>query len=113
MGGEARGSTPRDGLLSPRVAFETLFFEYMGLVPADLLIVRESEDEIVWESRNPCPTLEACRSLDLDTRAVLPGRVRENRRRLSYRASIRSCGFFAITRTSGHSRITAVSASCA
>jgi tRNA(Arg) A34 adenosine deaminase TadA len=67
---EARGNTPRDSTPSPRLAFETLFFEYMGLVPADLPIVRESEDEIVWESRNPCPTLEACRSLNLDTRTV-------------------------------------------
>jgi tRNA(Arg) A34 adenosine deaminase TadA len=55
---------------TPRRAFETLFFEYMGLTAKDLPVLRESEDEIVWSSRNPCPTLEACRVLGLDTRVV-------------------------------------------
>jgi tRNA(adenine34) deaminase len=55
---------------TPRAAYETLFFDYMGLSPADLPILHETEDEIVWASRNPCPTLEACQRLGLDTRSV-------------------------------------------
>ncbi len=58
---------------SPRLAFETVFFRYMGLRPEELPILRESDDEIVWSSRNPCPTLEACRQLGLDTRVVCRG----------------------------------------
>lgn len=61
--GEKREATPRS-------AFETLFFQYMGLRPDDLPVIRENEDEIVWSSENPCPTLEACRELGLDTRVV-------------------------------------------
>src|SRR5208337_4941962 len=55
---------------SPRLAFETLFFKYMGLRPDELPVLREDHEEIVWSSRNPCPTLEACRELGLDTRVV-------------------------------------------
>jgi tRNA(adenine34) deaminase len=55
---------------SPRQAFELLFFEYMGLSPADLPIVSESPESIVWRSQNRCPTLEAARRLGLDTRLV-------------------------------------------
>ena len=55
---------------TPRQVFDLLFFSYMGLQPEDLPIVSEDEDEIVWRSVNPCPTLEACRRLGLDTRQV-------------------------------------------
>jgi tRNA(Arg) A34 adenosine deaminase TadA len=55
---------------SPRRAYELLFFEYMGLSPDDLPVVSERESEIVWLSRNRCPTLEACQALGLDTRLV-------------------------------------------
>ena len=55
---------------TPRQAFDLLFFDYMGLSPADLPIVSESETEIVWRSVNPCPTLEAVKALGLDTRIV-------------------------------------------
>jgi guanine deaminase len=55
---------------SPRVAFEMLFFRYMGLRREDLPVLREDDEEIVWSSRNPCPTLEACTQLGLDTRVV-------------------------------------------
>jgi len=58
------------GTWTPRRAFEVLFFDYMDLKAADLSVVSESDDEIVWESRNPCPTVEACRALGLDTRKV-------------------------------------------
>ena len=55
---------------TPRQAFNLLFFDYMGLSPADLPIVSETEMEIVWQSVNPCPTLEAVQALGLDTRVV-------------------------------------------
>jgi tRNA(Arg) A34 adenosine deaminase TadA len=58
------------GPVSPRLAFERLFFDYMGLKKGDLPVVSESENEITWASKNPCPTLEACGRLKLDTRAV-------------------------------------------
>ena len=64
--------TPRkDGRqITPREAFESLFFDYMGLTKTDLPVLSESDSEIVWESRNPCPTLQACAQLGLDTRTV-------------------------------------------
>jgi tRNA(Arg) A34 adenosine deaminase TadA len=55
---------------TPRRAFELLFFDYMGLSPADLPVVQETERQITWLSKNPCPTLEACSRLGLDTRLV-------------------------------------------
>jgi tRNA(Arg) A34 adenosine deaminase TadA len=55
---------------SPQDAFELLFFEYMGLCPDDVPVLHADQDQIVWSSRNPCPTLEACTRLGLDTRAV-------------------------------------------
>jgi len=58
---------------SPRQAFEALFFEYMGLPAKDLPVLSETDTEIVWRSLNPCPTLEACQRLGLDTRQVCRG----------------------------------------
>jgi len=55
---------------TPRAAFEALFFAKMELRPEDLPVVHEDETEIVWSSRNPCPTLDACSRLGLDTRTV-------------------------------------------
>lgn len=55
---------------TPRQAFDLLFFDYMRLSPDDLPIVSESETEIVWQSANLCPTLEAVKALNLDTRIV-------------------------------------------
>ena len=55
---------------TPRQAFDLLFFDYMGLSPDDLPIVSETDTEIVWQSANPCPTLEAVKALGLDTRIV-------------------------------------------
>jgi tRNA(Arg) A34 adenosine deaminase TadA len=65
------GQRPRvEARPTPRFAFEMLFFRYMGLRPEDLPVLKEDEKEIVWSSRNPCPTLEACKRLGLDTRVV-------------------------------------------
>lgn len=61
---------PDSGRVTARHAFELLFFNYMGLPPDDLEIVSEDEDHIAWMSRNPCPTLDACRKLGLDTRKI-------------------------------------------
>jgi tRNA(adenine34) deaminase len=58
---------------TPRAAYEALFFAYMGLDPDDVPVVHEDRGEIVWASRNPCPTLDACRALGLDTRTVCRG----------------------------------------
>jgi hypothetical protein len=67
---DIRAATTTSG---PRLAFETVFFRYMGLRPEELPVLYENNDEIVWSSRNPCPTLEACRQLGLDTRVVCRG----------------------------------------
>jgi tRNA(Arg) A34 adenosine deaminase TadA len=56
--------------VTPRDAFESLFFDYMGLKMEDLPILSESENEITWASQNPCPTLIACQRLNLDTRQI-------------------------------------------
>lgn len=60
----------KDRPITPRKAFEILFFDYMGLDKNDLPILSESEEEITWASQNPCPTLTACQHLNLDTRRV-------------------------------------------
>src|SRR5512133_2815305 len=65
---EEHSSLKEKGPISTRTAFECLFFDYMGLKKEDLPILSESENEIVWASQNPCPTLEACQQLNLDTR---------------------------------------------
>jgi putative acetyltransferase len=60
------GSSP----ISPRQAFELLFFEYMHLAREDLPVVAETDRQITWLSKNQCPTLEACQAVNLDTRLV-------------------------------------------
>ena len=42
----------------------------MGLDPRDVPVVYEDARTIIWRSTNFCPTLEACRRLELDTRIV-------------------------------------------
>ena len=55
---------------TPRDAYELLFFEYMGLTKTDLPVISETATEITWSSQNPCPTLDACIRLGLDTRKI-------------------------------------------
>jgi tRNA(Arg) A34 adenosine deaminase TadA len=55
---------------TPRRAYEVLLLEYLGLAPQEVPVVSESERDIAWRSTNPCPTLDACRQLGLDTRSV-------------------------------------------
>ncbi len=72
----AHGYLPRKGNplpaspVSPRQAFELFFFAYMGRTPDQLPVIEESPDRIVWLSDDPCPTLNACRTLGLDTREI-------------------------------------------
>lgn len=61
---------PGKNPLSPRQAFDLLFFEYMGLSREDLPVILETDQQITWLSKNKCPTLEACQALKLDTRLV-------------------------------------------
>lgn len=63
----------RSSPVSPRRLFEILFREYMGLPPEDLPVLSESEAEITWSSRNPCPTLEACARTGMSTAVVCKG----------------------------------------
>jgi tRNA(Arg) A34 adenosine deaminase TadA len=42
----------------------------MGLSADELPVASETETEIMWLSRNRCPTVEACQSLGMDTRRV-------------------------------------------
>lgn len=55
---------------TPREAYELFLLEYLRLVPDSVPVVSETEVEIVWDSRNDCPTLEACLRLGRDTREV-------------------------------------------
>jgi tRNA(Arg) A34 adenosine deaminase TadA len=72
----AHGHLPRKGgplpatPVSPRAAFELFFFAYMGRTPDEFPVIEESPDRIAWASKDPCPTLNACRTLGLDTREV-------------------------------------------
>ena len=63
----------QQGGVTPRAAFESLFFDYMGVPPDDLPVIAESQDQITWQSRNPCPTLDACLRTGRDTRRVCRG----------------------------------------
>ena len=60
----------RPKLALPRSAFDLLFFDYMALSEEELTIINETAMQIEWLSQNVCPTLEACKSLGLDTRQV-------------------------------------------
>jgi hypothetical protein len=52
-----------------RAAYELLRRRF-GASEAEMPVVRATESEIVFRSMNFCPTLEACRTLGLDTRHV-------------------------------------------
>jgi tRNA(adenine34) deaminase len=56
--------------ISPRQAFELLFFDQMGLARDELTVIFETDTEIVWRSFNRCPTLEATQQLGIDTRKI-------------------------------------------
>ena len=51
--------------------YQWFYENYLGIsVPKDGEIVEHTEKRIVIRWWNPCPTLEACKKLGLDTRAV-------------------------------------------
>jgi len=54
----------------PRQAYTLVLLGYLGLDPRTVPVVYEDDRTIIWRSPNFCPTLEACRRLDLDTRVV-------------------------------------------
>jgi len=60
----------RAGTFTPRRLYEIFLLEYLGLAKADVPILSETEDHIIWDSRNRCPTLEACKRLGLDSRKI-------------------------------------------
>ena len=51
-----------------RKAFDLVFSNYMNVDPNDILVIYEREKKIIWRSYNPCPYLEACKQLSIDTR---------------------------------------------
>jgi hypothetical protein len=53
-----------------RRAYEMFLLSYLGLDPGEVPVVYEDERKITWRSYNLCPTLEACRSLGLDTKEI-------------------------------------------
>jgi len=52
------------------LAHRLLYFDYLELDPDDGEVVERTERRIVTRWRNPCPVLEACDRLGLDTREV-------------------------------------------
>ena len=55
---------------SPRAAYEFFLFEYLGISPEEVPVISETDEEIIWESRNYCDALEACISEKLDTQEI-------------------------------------------
>jgi tRNA(Arg) A34 adenosine deaminase TadA len=47
-----------------------LLLERFHITPEEAPILRKTDKQIVFHSRNFCPTLEACKILDLDTRFI-------------------------------------------
>jgi tRNA(Arg) A34 adenosine deaminase TadA len=60
----------RGNSVSPREAFDLFFFDYLGLSRGDIKVVAEDETCIEWLSYNYCDTLEACKSLGLESKKV-------------------------------------------
>jgi hypothetical protein len=51
-------------------AYRLFYTEYLKLDPEDAEIVERTPRKIVVRWKNHCPTLDACRALDIDTRFV-------------------------------------------
>jgi len=51
-------------------AFDLFYRQYLGARDEELEVVERKPDKIVVRCRNPCPTLEACEKLGMDTRFV-------------------------------------------
>ena len=100
------GASGKQERTSPRQAFETLFFDYMGIPADELPVQSETDTEIVWRSLNPCPTLEACQQLGF-IRARYAGGLTRNPPRLFYPSLIRNCVSCAVMKKSDLMRIIA------
>lgn len=53
-----------------RKGFQLVIFEYMGIPPAEVPIVEETETKITWRAYDFCPYFEATKTLGMDTRDV-------------------------------------------
>ncbi|MHA2253194.1 MAG: hypothetical protein ACXAD7_22725 [Candidatus Kariarchaeaceae archaeon] len=53
-----------------RKAYTLLLIKYLGVHPAEVPIVEESDKRIVWRSYNDCPVIGACNRSGFDTREV-------------------------------------------
>lgn len=51
-------------------AFDLFYRQYLAAADDELEIIEKKPDRIVVRCRNPCPTLEACQTLGMDTRFV-------------------------------------------
>lgn len=51
-------------------AYNIIFFDYMKINPKHLKMSYISENKISIDSYNPCPYLEACKTLELDTKNI-------------------------------------------
>ncbi len=55
---------------NPAAAGYELLLEKLGIDFDEAPVVQKTENQVIFHSKNFCPTLEACRLLDLDTRQV-------------------------------------------
>ena len=58
------------GYKDPKEAAYHLLLKRFGITEKEAPVVEHSSDRIVFHSQNFCPTLEACKILDIDTRFV-------------------------------------------
>jgi tRNA(Arg) A34 adenosine deaminase TadA len=65
-----RPSRAEEGTEDPLAAAYELFLDKLGLEPDEAPVASRTPDRLVVHSRNFCPTLEACKLLQLDTRVT-------------------------------------------
>ena len=64
------GPTPSDDM-AVQTGFDWFYVNYLHVhLPGDGEVVEATPDQIISRWWNPCPTLDACRKLGLDTREV-------------------------------------------
>lgn len=51
-------------------AYNIFLLKYLNLDPNEVPIVKKTKKKIVYRSYNFCPVLEACRTLNLDTKRI-------------------------------------------
>ncbi len=50
--------------------FQLILFEYMGIPPGEVPIIKETETRITWHAYDFCPYLETIKKLGMDTTIV-------------------------------------------